>query len=766
MELLFLQRLALAGDADERAIRRAYARELKLIDQEHDPAGFQDLRAAYDAALFRVRHPDAFADTFAAADPAPETPALPPAVEAVAQVTQVAPVPQMACPAPPAADATAPMADAASPVNGHAPQASAQPPAEDPVTLGNAVFDEFCVRLPPLAATAGSPIESDTPWRRALQDSLDDLRLFGIDARLQFELRVAILLAEGWRPGHEALLVAAVDVFDWAADRRRVLNLGQAGMLLDLAIDERALFDTQDDEDSEAQRRLLQRLRASPSRPPTWRELALNAHTLEMLIARFPHWLAMVADVDTVVHWRRLNQDMPGWRRALALLGQQRAASKSQSPARGGYSWSWRWAAVVLVLYMLRTLFHLGNDDGAHGPAAIPDSAMVLQEAENLVLARDYAKALTGLDRLITRQPQNAEAYALRGYAHHRNGAPQLADQDLERAATLAPASAPMLRSRAMIAMERKQFQNALADARHAVQIDPDFYSGQMLLARVFIKMKQDGAALQQLEAMAKAHPKKPLTYLAMFGIHDQQGDHNQAMAALNRGVAAAPDDNLYLNRALLRPRGDRAGRERDFDSALALTTDPLYVLRERAQWELADGRPDAAAAIYSAAITHSMTDELPMVMAQRGVAYARAGKARLADADIAAARSSSAAANQQNNIAWLLVTHGVALPTALELAQEALAKEPNMAIYLDTSGFILLQLGREAEAVKQLDAALALEPDLVNARFVRGVARQRLGLHAAGKADLQSARAVNPRIDAEYAAYGLQLAAPSRRAL
>ena len=33
---------------------------------------------------------------------------------------------------------------------------------------------------------------------------------------------VAMLLAEGWRPGHEALLVAAVDTFGWAADRRRV----------------------------------------------------------------------------------------------------------------------------------------------------------------------------------------------------------------------------------------------------------------------------------------------------------------------------------------------------------------------------------------------------------------------------------------------------------------------------------------------------------------------------------------------------------------
>src|SRR5689334_14494626 len=47
--------LGLEPDADEREVRRAYARRVKAIDPATDPGGFQTLREHYEAALAWVR---------------------------------------------------------------------------------------------------------------------------------------------------------------------------------------------------------------------------------------------------------------------------------------------------------------------------------------------------------------------------------------------------------------------------------------------------------------------------------------------------------------------------------------------------------------------------------------------------------------------------------------------------------------------------------------------------------------------------------------
>ncbi|WP_028102735.1 hypothetical protein [Pseudoduganella violaceinigra] len=143
-----LTRLGIAGAADEKSIRAAYARELKLIDQETDIDSFQSLRAAYELAMSGQR-----------AKPAPS-----PAAEDEAQE------------------------------------------ALDWIVAAVAVI------------SGGRRIADESIWVVELVEQLAERRPAGIDDDWRFQAAIGTLLLQGWKPGHEALLIGATQYFRWAEE--------------------------------------------------------------------------------------------------------------------------------------------------------------------------------------------------------------------------------------------------------------------------------------------------------------------------------------------------------------------------------------------------------------------------------------------------------------------------------------------------------------------------------------------------------------------
>jgi protein TonB len=277
--LPFLQRLGLDDDTDARSIRRAYARELKLIDQERDSAGFQELREAYDAAL----RWSSWREQQAAQQPAP------------------------------APESTAPdYGMARTPVTLAVPPADAAetPPSltlEDPQAAAAAVFDEFHAAIKQLAQQRHA--QNSAEWQRTLQHSLDDQRLLNVTARIYFEAHIAHLLATGWQPGHEILFVAACKVFHWSDDRRRLRQLGHAGMQIDRAVDEYTMFERLPESELMLHRAALSLLRKDSQ--PTDYQLRGDMPYVEFLVQHFPAWMSMVVDVNVVEQWRASFRALP-----------------------------------------------------------------------------------------------------------------------------------------------------------------------------------------------------------------------------------------------------------------------------------------------------------------------------------------------------------------------------------------------------------------------------------------------------------------------
>ncbi|MEO5932041.1 MAG: tetratricopeptide repeat protein [Duganella sp.] len=761
-ELIFLQRLDLSDDADERAIRRAYARELKLIDQETDPAGFQYLREAYDTALYWTRHKDEFDES------AP--------FEELEAVTGDAPA---GSPAPSPGPTEYQPADPA--------PASPQPePLEaDHDALAEAVFADFLGRAGDIAHER--PVTPDAPWQRELRASLDDPRLINISARETFERRVADLLTSGWRPGQEALLVAAVTIFDWAGDRRRVFSLGRSGAMLDAAIDEGATFDLQPDAQREQQRRLIERLR--DPKPPGTRELLLNSPTLETLIARFPTWLALITSVDHIVQWREKNDKLPSWRRKLTFTGLRKPAEPSyEHQKKSGFNWTW--LIVLGVISLIRFLAH----DGAGGTSSSrPDEATKYLERGTYQLKQGDTKgAIASFTRVLELKPDDQAALRNRAAAYLDTAQNVRASEDLEKLAALDASNPGVHRGRGLVALRAGHYNEAIAAFTKSLELAPDNDFSLVNRAQAYEKIgelnkaladidetlrvnKKSGAApyllrikilrtqgdtakaIRQIEPMLAAAPEDVNAYMTAADLHMRLNQRQQAVDVLNRGVLAAPDADIYLYRAQVRPRSDKQGRQRDIDSGLALEPHSIGANRLRAELEFDNGNFPAANETLTKLLTDdSASGSLTAVLVQRGIVHLKMSNPTLAKADFDRARDTTKTASQLNELAWELAIHNVELPTALSIIDEALKKQPDNHAFIDSKGFILLRLGRYREAIEQYDMALKLRPEEPSSLFGRGIAKRRSGRTSAAQADLTAARAAQPYVDTKFAEMGV----------
>ena len=271
---IFLERLGLRQDADERAIRRAYARELKQIDQEDDAAGFQNLRTAYETALQWLEWNKNRASEADSAEAH-----LPPTDKISIQE---------------------PFSDT-SHTNVETPPIADSQGSPEFVDAAQE-FELFITDFRQSIQNAPAVSTNAKPCRDALQQHLKSDRLININARAIFESEIAQLLAEGWKPGHEILLVAASEVFEWNESRSSLLSLGHAGQILEAVLHERALFDSQTTVLRNRQSYLVRRLRDSTE--PTQKELVSYYELLEYMVDHFPRWLSVITDISQLSLWR------------------------------------------------------------------------------------------------------------------------------------------------------------------------------------------------------------------------------------------------------------------------------------------------------------------------------------------------------------------------------------------------------------------------------------------------------------------------------
>ncbi|QYF93902.1 hypothetical protein KY495_01275 [Massilia sp. PAMC28688] len=307
----FLARLRLDAGADRRAIRSAYAREVKLIDQAIDPAGFQALRDAYEAALRWAGAPSLM-------------------VNELGTPTRRAP-------------------DRAH---------------ERATETGRLAF----ARLYQWAAPILQGMDPDRlqALERTLLRALDDEALINLTARAAFQDACVEMLVKGWQPGHEVLFEAATLAFRWEQDSTHLEQSGEQGFTLLLALQEQFIARRQRDFDVRKQHQILTRLRLG--RDPEPHFLQRDIDHLRLMQSRLPNLLPIIADRAAIARWHRAWQAIdPGppededlhnpYRHKARRAAGPDHGHAGQAGEDGDLALLWRICQVIIVFYVIRWLF-------------------------------------------------------------------------------------------------------------------------------------------------------------------------------------------------------------------------------------------------------------------------------------------------------------------------------------------------------------------------------------------------------------------------
>ena len=230
------------------------------------------------------------------------------------------------------------------------------------------------------------------------------------------------------------------------------------------------------------------------------------------------------------------------------------------------------------------------------------------------------------------------------------------------------------------------------------------------------------------------------------------------AEADLTKSIALDPSAARYLRRARSRAtRGDEAGALKDAQTAYDLDPGDKDIREQLAgtlaragktdqALELIEQDPDIASAEGEGALLSRVE-----ILALGG----RAGEA-IALLDTALAKRASSAP-LLNGRCWFKALTGTDLAGALADCSRAIEISAEPATYFDSRAMVHFRAGRNGEAVRDLDSALAIEPELAASRFMRGIIAAREGKRESGASDLAAARRLVPSIDAFFARYGIK---------
>lgn len=314
----FIELLALDADADERAVKRAYAARLKQVDPGADPAGFARLREAYE-----------FARAWVSQQPA---------------VDDASPVVQASMPA-------------AAPVQ--------RVVNEDPHAAATRLAERFIRRV---------RYGEQADFASELEACAAELRRQHIDAPFLFE-RILLDAMVNARMRRRAYVFDTLRAhFGWH-EYMHLASLGPAGAWIDAIEQQRQAFETLPPLAQKDLRSWLVRYGESSSPIPD--DVALAWPRVSEALARFPRYLGLYLTEARRTEWQQRCAEAQSAAEGNAEAEARRMKAYKASRHRRSVSVSWfsRFGLGFLVLWVFHALVSLPGVTAPAASAAAPATA-------------------------------------------------------------------------------------------------------------------------------------------------------------------------------------------------------------------------------------------------------------------------------------------------------------------------------------------------------------------------------------------------------
>jgi tetratricopeptide (TPR) repeat protein len=235
--------------------------------------------------------------------------------------------------------------------------------------------------------------------------------------------------------------------------------------------------------------------------------------------------------------------------------------------------------------------------------------ALVLGPTAALVDARRDCERLRGdaglaaCTQAIRENPQDGQAYNIRGLHYYARGELDLALADYNRRVELEPANAEAHSRRGLIyealaarevAAERptlaatlaaaKRLERALADYNRAIELDPKYATAYINRADVYKKNGERERALADYGKAIELAPKNAFAYGHRGYFHDEAGNVEQALADYNAAIRLNPSyAAAHAARADIHfGKGDLDRALADHGKVIALEPDDARAYRKR----------------------------------------------------------------------------------------------------------------------------------------------------------------------------------------